>query len=49
MKTEKKDVDKPLAKSKVQLELEKNNQKNEKLLVEKDDELRSLQKKLKEM
>ena len=44
MKTEKKDKDenKPLPKSKLQIELEKSNQKNEKLLVDKDDELRSL-------
>lgn len=51
MKNEKKDKneDKPLPKSKLQLELEKNNQKNEKLLIEKDDILRDLKKQIKEM
>ena len=51
MKNEKKDKneDKPLPKSKIQIELEKSNQKNEKELIDKDDQLRELRKQLKEM
>ena len=50
MKNEKKDPNenKPLPKSKVLLELEKNRKNNEKELVDKDDELRELRKLLKD-
>ena len=51
MKNEKKDKNegKPLPKSKLQTELEKSNQKNEQQLIQKDDQLRELKKRLKEM